>query len=119
MSSLDFPPTVRLRSQHDFKNVFERPRKLTVDYLMAFCRQNSLHHTRLGVSVPKRSFKRATDRNTVKRVIRESFRHHQYQLGSLDIVIVVRIPSSTFSKSELRACIEHLWRKVETQFAGA
>lgn len=119
MSSLGFPPIVRLRSQHDFKNVFERPHKLSVDYLMAFCRQNTFHHARLGVSVPKRSFKRASDRNTVKRVIRESFRHHQLQLDSLDIVIVVRIPSSTFSKSELRACIEHLWRKVETQFAGA
>ncbi len=119
MNPQGFSRQVRLRTQYEYKNVFERPHKLTVDYLTAFCRQNPLQHPRLGVSVPKRSFKQATDRNTVKRVIRDSFRHKQQQLCSLDIVIVVRIPSSTFSKRELRECIERLWLKVETQFSGA
>jgi ribonuclease P protein component len=34
----------------------------------------------LLISVPKRNFKRAVDRNLIKRQIRESFRHHKEEL---------------------------------------
>jgi len=34
----------------------------------------SLFPARLGISVPKRKFKRAVDRNRLKRIIRESYR---------------------------------------------
>jgi ribonuclease P protein component len=114
-----FPRGVRIRTQYEYKAVFDNPHRFTADNLVALCQQNSLRHARLGVTVPKKGFKLATDRNTVKRVIRESFRKRQAQLNSLDIVILVRQPRTTFSKRELRECIERLWRKVETQFAGA
>ncbi len=119
MKSERFSRHSRLRSEEDFTAVFQHPRRFSDQNLIAFCRQNNLRHARLGVSVPKRAFKLATDRNSVKRVIRESFRKRQARLDSLDIVIVVKIPSSTFSKRELRACIERLWQKVETLLAGA
>lgn len=99
--------------------VFQHSRRFSDQNLVAFCRQNDLHHARLGLSVPKRAFKLASDRNTVRRVIRESFRRRQVQLDSLDIVVVVKIPRSTLSKRELRECIERLWQKVETLLAGA
>ncbi|MBX9585983.1 MAG: ribonuclease P protein component [Gammaproteobacteria bacterium] len=119
MSSQRFTRHMRLRSEAEFMAVFQRPRRFSDQNLVALCRHNDIHHARLGVSVPKRAFKLASDRNAVKRVIRDSFRRRQVQLDSLDIVIVVKIPSSTFSKRELRECIERLWQKVETQLAGA
>lgn len=119
MKPQGFSRLVRVRTPAEYQAVFDHPHRFSVDNLVALCQQNSLRRARLGVSVPKKAFKLAHDRNTVKRVIRESFRQRQAQLDSLDIVIVVKLPSSTFSKRELRECIERLWRKVETQFAGA
>ena len=114
-----FSRQVRVRTAYEYTAVFKQPRRFSENNLVALCHRNSLRHARLGVSVPKRSFKLATDRNTVKRVIRDSFRRRQAQLDSLDIVIVVKLPTSPFSKRELRECIERLWRKVEIQYAGA
>ena len=39
--------------------------------------QNTVGLGRLAISVPKRILKRATDRNYIKRVIREEFRQHE------------------------------------------
>lgn len=119
MSSERFSCHQRLRSEADFAAVFQRPRRFSEQNLVALCRHNDIGHARLGISVPKRAIKFASDRNTVKRVIRESFRRRQAQLDSLDIVVVVKIPGSTFTKRGLSECVERLWQKVETLFAGA
>ncbi len=119
MKSERFSCHSRLRSEAEFMAVFQHSRRFSDQNLVAFCRHNDLQHARLGVSVPKRAFKLASDRNTVRRVIRESFRRRQVQLDSLDIVVVVKIPHSTLSKRGLRECIERLWQKVETLLAGA
>ena len=90
MKPQGFSPALRVRTADQYRAVFDHPHRFSADYLVALCQQNSLRHARLGVSVPKKAFKLATDRNTVKRVIRESFRRRQAQLDSLDIVIVVK-----------------------------
>lgn len=43
------------------------------------------HHPPLliGVSVSKRHFKRAVDRNKIKRQLREAYREHQHQIDKL------------------------------------
>ncbi len=119
MKPQGFARPLRIRTADQYQAVFNHPHRFSADNLVALCQHNTLDHARLGVSVSKASFKLAIDRNTVKRIIRESFRLRQASLKGLDIVIVVKQPRSTFSKRELRECIERLWRKVETQFAGA
>lgn len=42
---------------------------------------------RLGVVVPKAVIPTSVGRNYAKRVVREWFRHHQEELGGLDVVI--------------------------------
>lgn len=118
MKSQGFPRQVRVRTQYEYQAVFKKPYRVSVDYLIALCHQNTHSLSRLGVSVPKRAVKQASDRNTVKRVIRESFRRRQAQFDSLDIVIVVKSPPSTVTKRELSECIERLWQKVQTQLVG-
>lgn len=69
-------------------------------------------HARLGVIVAKRVMKRAVDRNRVRRLIRESFRHHQETLGGLDIVVLVRCNCSDKPTEVLFNCLKQQWRDL-------
>ena len=42
----------------------------------------STYPAQMGVSVPKRNFKRAVDRNRLKRLLRESYRKEKYTIYS-------------------------------------
>lgn len=49
-----------------------------------------MSHARLGLAIPKKHIKKAVDRNRLKRLVRESFRINQENLGSFDVVVLVR-----------------------------
>jgi len=51
---------------------------------------NQLEHARLGMVVAKRQFKRAVDRNQLRRIIRETFRLYSPNLPKLDVVVKVQ-----------------------------
>ncbi len=64
-------------------------------------RDNGLEQERLGLIVPKRHVPRAVDRNRVKRLLREWFRHHQERLKGRDVLIrLVARPSDARSAVE-------------------
>ena len=56
--------------------------------------QNTAGLGRLAISVPKRILKRATDRNYIKRVIREEFRQHEVRARPVDVLITLRSHTS-------------------------
>ena len=51
---------------------------------------NRKSHPRLGLAISKKIIRKAVDRNRVKRMIRESFRLNQQQLGCFDIVVLAK-----------------------------
>lgn len=65
---------------------------------------------RLGILISRKHAALATDRNRIKRCIREAFRQAQHGLGSLDLL--VRPPYGLKTSSEtvgrLRSCLENL-----------
>ena len=66
---------------------------------------------KLGMAISKKNCRYATDRNRIKRVIRESFRHNQMSLSGLDIVVINK-PGSTLAKNrELTESLEKHFRK--------
>lgn len=52
--------------------------------------KSQVPQARLGIVVGKRNVKLAVDRNKLKRVIREFFRHEQELLAGMDVVVVVK-----------------------------
>jgi len=77
--------------------VFAKPVKVSNSYISLLARKNGLKHARLGLAIAKRQVRKATDRNRLKRLIRESFRHNQDILSGLDIIVLVR--SSALSET--------------------
>ena len=54
--------------------------------------KNKMQHARLGLVVTKKGNAKAVRRNRIKRIVRETFRHHQANLGRYDIVVQVMGP---------------------------
>lgn len=52
-----------------------------------FVERRAAGRARLGVLISRRHAARATDRNRIKRCIREAFRLEQGKLGSIDVLV--------------------------------
>lgn len=72
----------------------------------------NLARPRLGLVIAKKNVARAVDRNRVKRVLRESFRHNQGLLPAVDIVILARSGIGSLGKDVIRLKIEKLWQDL-------
>jgi len=59
-------------------------------YFKVYFARNNKSNARLGIIASKKVFSRATERNRIKRVIREAFRQHGISAKHLDIVVMVR-----------------------------
>jgi len=64
------------------------------------------------LAISRKHFKRAVDRNRIKRVVRESFRTHRAALGGADIVVLSRGGVELSTKRELAASLEKHWENV-------
>ena len=70
---------------------------------------------RIGVVVPKRTVRKAVERNRMKRVLREEFRQRRCTLPALDIVIQVM---ARVDNSKLRADADSLFTKLTASPGG-
>jgi ribonuclease P protein component len=65
---------------------------------------------RLGILISRKHAALATDRNRIKRCIREAFRQAQAELGALDVLVrpPYGLKPSTGTVARLRSCLERL-----------
>lgn len=79
----------RLRKNKEFEKVFKNGKKLWIDsILLIMYTPNELNYRRLGIVVSKK-IKKATQRNKIKRWIRELFRRNKdWFPENCDIIII-------------------------------
>ena len=65
------------------------------------------------MAVSVRTAGSAVRRNGIRRVIRESFRLHQYELPAMDVFVTARHAARGAPNTELSASLERLWRRVQ------
>ncbi len=113
-NSLRFPAKMRLRLDRDFRRVYAGKQRVELGFLTIYALRNSLCHTRIGVSLP-RKVGTAVRRNRIKRLLREGFRLWQKQLPTcLDVVIVVR-PHEPKQLKEYQDALMDALRKLENR----
>jgi len=76
-----------------------------------FLEQRDAGHARLGLLVTRKHAKAATQRNRIKRCIREAFRLEQGRLGALDLL--VRPPYGVLPSPEMILTLRELLTKVK------
>lgn len=88
--SLSLPRRMRLSGRAQFGKVFAASVRTPAHVLTLHSLPNTLGHSRLGLSVP-RAVGNAVNRNRIKRLLREAFRHTQHDWpAGYDVVIRAR-----------------------------
>ncbi|MGI9279774.1 MAG: ribonuclease P protein component [Endozoicomonas sp.] len=108
-----FGRDLRLCSAADFKQVFDHTDiKVSSRNLLILACKNDLDQPRLGLVIAKKNIRKATDRNRVKRHIRETFRLHQEELGNLDIVVLARRGLGELDSCDINKLLANQWFKL-------
>jgi ribonuclease P protein component len=82
------PAKNRLTKKIDFANVYRIGKYFSEDPLSVKICRNGLENTRIGFSIEKKFFKKAVERNRMKRLLREAFQENLKSLKEgLDIVV--------------------------------
>jgi ribonuclease P protein component len=114
-SGYGFPKTRRLGTAADFQTVFEQPRKSGDFLLTVLARTNGKPYPRLGLAISKRYVRKAHDRNRLKRLVRESFRQEQHQLGGIDFVVMARTAAIQADHETLFRSLQRHWASLVKQ----
>lgn len=102
----------RLLTGADFDNVFKQCRRSSDALFTVLYRDNGLGYPRLGLAIAKKRVRRATQRNRLKRLIRESFRTAIKGMSSSDIVVLARDKAAEADNAEVYASLERHWRSL-------
>lgn len=113
-----FPGSARLRGARQFERVFARGRRLTDDCFTVIAVGNDRDGARLGLAIAKRRVPRAVDRNRIKRIVRESFRHRAVELPAVDIVVLARSGIAGHDNARLFASLDRHWRTLTADTGG-
>ncbi|MGL6160749.1 ribonuclease P protein component [Microbulbifer sp.] len=108
-----FAKPLRLLDAAQYRAVFSDTRvRAAHPKLLILARPNDLGHPRLGLVIAKKHVRNASDRNRIKRIVRETFRLRQHQLPPLDTVVLARTGAGELDRAELAALLDKLWRKL-------
>ena len=109
-----FQKNKRLSEAKAYQRVFNNNKRSSDDtFLVLTHANNGQQYSRLGLAVAKKHLKNATDRNTVKRIIRESFRQDATHLKGYDVVVILKKKPRTINKKELRQSLNSHWNRIK------
>lgn len=107
MKPLSLPKSSLLRKPWEYKNVYNRGRRIRGEQLTIIYTPNGNEESRLGISV--HGVKSAVKRNRIKRIIREFFRlNRTFITPASDIVFAVRNGFSPNSPAEIKCFVDRL-----------
>ncbi|MCV2402028.1 ribonuclease P protein component [Marinomonas sp. C2222] len=113
MTDYCFPRHVRLLNAEDYQSVFNgTSSKVFAGEFLLLTRKRDDNQTRLGLIVSKKTDKHAVGRNRIKRVVRDSFRHHKVLLSGLDIVFLARNGIKDIDNANLHRRLDKAWDQL-------
>lgn len=115
-----FRPEQRIRNGKGFQVVFDSPHcKVAMPQYLVLIRANQQQKPRLGFVIARKKIRFAVNRNRIKRVVRDSFRLHQYDLPTVDVVFIARQGLDKLSNSELASALVKTWQQVNRRYQAS
>lgn len=111
-----FSRAMRMNNPRDFSRVFRQGQRTGGGGLTILTVENTVGHPRLGLAIAKKHLKFASQRNRLKRIIRESFRQNQSVFSNIDIVVLSRPDITRRDDTQIWAALERHWATVVTQW---
>jgi ribonuclease P protein component len=108
----------RLLQSQDYVSVFTDTQCKSSDaYWTVLAKPNHRQFPRLGLAITKKKIRNASDRNRLKRIVRESFRHHKEYVKGLDIVVLCQhrtaaVTNETVTNETLFNSLHNHWLKL-------
>jgi ribonuclease P protein component len=110
---LAFGKSLRLLCSSDFQHVFDdAPFRASHQHFLILSRSNNLPQARLGLVIAKKHLNLAVQRNRIKRLVREEFRHKQQALAGLDVIVLSRKGLAELSNEQFRAQLAQQWQRI-------
>ena len=108
-----FPRLERLLQSQDYVSVFTATQCKSSDaYWTVLAKSNHRQYPRLGLAITKKKIPHASDRNRMKRIVRESFRHHKEYVMGLDIVVLCQHRAAAMTNDVLFNSLHNHWLKL-------
>ena len=116
MSAFSFSAEDRLLDANAYRRVFDQvDAKASHRHLLLLARGNDLQHHRLGLVIARKHVRLAVQRNRVKRVIREFFRHQPDSARAFDVVVLARPGLDRLDNNTLSTILRQQWHKLTDQ----
>ncbi len=109
-----FPRQNRLLDGNEFKQVFAQARRVGNAHWTLLAWKHHEPKSRLGLAIAKRFVRRAHERNRLKRIARETFRHISSQLQGIDFVVMSGKAALTSDNATLHAQLNKLFAQFSS-----
>ncbi len=93
--------------------MFRQGQRSADRFFTVLYRPNALDMPRLGFAISRKKVRHATDRNRLKRVVRESFRIRYAELPPVDLVVLARDAAKDAANPELFISLARHWSKLK------
>ena len=112
LSDFSFPKTSRLLKRGQFLRLSKQGKKIHTGYFIAIVLNGTEKNNRIGITVSKK-VGNAVERNRIKRVIREYFRHRKESFKEIrDINIIGKKGLTRLTNGQIIEKLDKLFTKI-------
>ena len=98
-----------------YARVFKKARRSKDKLFTVLYRDSELSQARLGLAISKKNCRLAVERNRIKRLVRESFRHHHGELAGYDFVVLNQATTHKAGNRELMDSLAKHWQSTQSK----
>ncbi len=104
-----------MTSKLNFNDVLSSNTRSEDELFSVFFIKNKTSHCRLGVSLPKKTIAKATKRNKIKRIIKNSFTVFFQATKGIDVVIRAKKDPQPNTNDKILLSLDQHWKAIMSQ----